>query len=774
MKKKAYKRKSKTYHKWLLSYVLLMVMPLLFGCVIYWYAMERIEEDVEYVQRQTLTQVKDTMEGNLYMCDHIGLALTNKSEAEHLKSFEENGSYSVRQRLYPKALVEDMLLYSASNEMIDEIMLYFPKTDYIVKQSRFCPLEYSKIKEESDYKMTLEELRSFSERGKNGLHALENGKNGLLYVYSVYSQRSEQADIMVLIYLNTGVIRDLVSLAQSSVFLSLADGSWFSSSGRELLAEWEQAGKEEGDYALLSGKEDYLMKLRSPAYQMDFFNVIPKSLYLEGINQMKLILAVYIIASSIGGIGIAWYVSKRNYQPVKELLELTGKSMQESEDGNDFFVIRTAYQRLLSAYQDNEARLRESRAGEKNSWMNELLKGRSSSIAAATKGFDIWAKDLQQEAFVLLGVDLIDMGSMQEEEAEEISTEVMDMAYFIVDNILGELLAEHYQAVEAETDGKLFALVNVHAQFDRSKVIQDLKAISQKTNDFISKNFGMKLMINISEVREGRSQIRNCYKDIEELLEYRDFEGIPEKMILARSDYRKEADELSQEKGAIHFGRLLGELKYQLQQGEYERAKELITGLQRERQREERQEAEAAKSAGKIADPEKNKKQAGQQRTEKQREIEKQSETEHQNASVRGQKEKKQIDELIDRIADYIKAHYTDGLLSAGVLADEFDIGLSYMSRSFKKRKGIGILDYINRFRLNRAKELLAEGATVREAAEQVGYYTTQPLIRVFRQMEGMTPSEYRNSLASGKLPETAKEESGFLPEERKQDKEAR
>ena len=204
-------------------------------------------------------------------------------------------------------------------------------------------------------------------------------------------------------------------------------------------------------------------------------------------------------------------------------------------------MIRTAYQRLLSAYQDNEARLRESRAGEKNSWMNELLKGRSSSIAAATKGFDIWAKDLQQEAFVLLGVDLIDMGSMQEEEAEEISTEVMDMAYFIVDNILGELLAEHYQAVEAETDGKLFALVNVHAQFDRGKVIQDLKAISQKTNDFITKNFGMKLMINISEVREGRSQIRNCYKDIEELLEYRDFEGIPEKMILARSDYRNEA-----------------------------------------------------------------------------------------------------------------------------------------------------------------------------------------------------------------------------------------
>ncbi|MCI8626424.1 MAG: helix-turn-helix transcriptional regulator [Lachnospiraceae bacterium] len=729
MKKKEYKRKSRTYHKWLLSYVLLMVFPLLFGCVIYWYAMERIEEDVEYVQRQTLTQIKNTMEGNLYMCDHIGLALTKKTEAEHLKAFEQDRSYSVWQRLYPKALVEDMLLYAASNEMIDEVMLYFPKTDYILKQSRFCPLEYSKIKAENDYKMTLEELRSLSQKGKNGLHALDNGENGLLYVYSAYEKREKLADITVLIYLNTSVIREFVSLAQSSVFLSLADGSWFSSSGQEFPAEWEQIAQEQGDYALSSGKQNYIMKLRSETYKLGFLNVIEKRLYLKGVNRMKLILAVYVMASIVGGIGIAWYVSKRNYQPVKELLELTGEAMQDVEDGNDFSVIRGAYQKLLSAYQDKEARLRESRAGEKNSWMNELLKGRSSNITAAIKGFDTWAKEMQYDSFALLGVDLVDMGSMQEEEAEEISTEVMDMAYFIVDNILGELLSERYQAVEAETDGKLFALVNVNDQFDQKKVIQDLKAISQKTDEFIRKNFGIKLMINISQIREGKSQIRNCYKDIEELLEYRDFEGISEETILARSDYKKEVDERRRE-GELHFGQVLGRLKYHLQQEEYEKAQELIAGLQKDRQKEEqKKEKESRQTSGK--------KEGGKKETEEFKQEIRQEEE---------KKEKKQIDQLIDQIAAYIEAHYTDDLLSAGVLADEFNIGLSYMSRSFKKRKGIGILDYINQFRLNRAKELLAEGATVREAAEQVGYYTTQPLIRVFRQMEGMTPSEYRNN----------------------------
>ncbi|MCX4315821.1 MAG: hypothetical protein OSJ52_04150, partial [Lachnospiraceae bacterium] len=82
------------------------------------------------------------------------------------------------------------------------------------------------------------------------------------------------------------------------------------------------------------------------------------------------------------------------------------------------------------------------------------------------------------------------------------------------------------------------------------------------------------------------------------LLEYRDFEGISEETILARSDYKKEVDERRRE-GELHFGQVLGRLKYHLQQEEYEKAQELIAGLQKDRQKEEqKKETEPRQTSG--------------------------------------------------------------------------------------------------------------------------------------------------------------------------------
>ena len=67
----------------------------------------------------------------------------------------------------------------------------------------------------------------------------------------------------------------------------------------------------------------------------------------------------------------------------------------------------------------------------------------------------------------------------------------------------------------------------------------------------------------------------------------------------------------------------------------------------------------------------------------------------------------REIHLLMDQVAAYIDSHYTDSMLSASALADEFHIGLSYLSRAFKERTGVGVLNYINRKRIDLAKRLL-------------------------------------------------------------------
>lgn len=68
----------------------------------------------------------------------------------------------------------------------------------------------------------------------------------------------------------------------------------------------------------------------------------------------------------------------------------------------------------------------------------------------------------------------------------------------------------------------------------------------------------------------------------------------------------------------------------------------------------------------------------------------------------------------------------------------------SYLSRAFKESTGTNILDYIQRLRVDAAKKLL-QTESVRSAAQQVGFWDTQGLVRAFKKHEGVTPSEYKH-----------------------------
>ena len=109
----------------------------------------------------------------------------------------------------------------------------------------------------------------------------------------------------------------------------------------------------------------------------------------------------------------------------------------------------------------------------------------------------------------------------------------------------------------------------------------------------------------------------------------------------------------------------------------------------------------------------------------------------------------------LDKVEQYIIAHYHDPLLSVQQVADHFEMSLPYLSREFKNTRGMGVLTYINRYRITRAKELLVHNPqmTVAEVAEAVGYNSSQTLIRIFKRYESITPGQYRSELVREDVP---------------------
>ena len=101
--------------------------------------------------------------------------------------------------------------------------------------------------------------------------------------------------------------------------------------------------------------------------------------------------------------------------------------------------------------------------------------------------------------------------------------------------------------------------------------------------------------------------------------------------------------------------------------------------------------------------------------------------------------------DFVNRLQIYIDENYSNCLLSLKLLEDEFGYSLAYISRSFKKYKGINISAYIVNLRMNRARELLRNSnLPIHDIITSIGYGDSSSFSRNFRRHEGITPGEYR------------------------------
>lgn len=89
--------------------------------------------------------------------------------------------------------------------------------------------------------------------------------------------------------------------------------------------------------------------------------------------------------------------------------------------------------------------------------------------------------------------------------------------------------------------------------------------------------------------------------------------------------------------------------------------------------------------------------------------------------------------------------------LSVKTLADELNCTADYLSALFKEETGENLRHYINRLRVEHAKNLLMKTQmTASEIAYAVGYRTQSYFSRVFRKYTSLSPGEFRSGHSGG------------------------
>ncbi|WP_054027636.1 response regulator [Bacillus sp. FJAT-28004] len=99
---------------------------------------------------------------------------------------------------------------------------------------------------------------------------------------------------------------------------------------------------------------------------------------------------------------------------------------------------------------------------------------------------------------------------------------------------------------------------------------------------------------------------------------------------------------------------------------------------------------------------------------------------------------------LIDKAVEYCKRYYTTDI-NLQKIADHLDINKFHFCNLFKDQLHVTFWDYVTNLRIDHAKHLLQSSEErVSSIAIQSGYINSSHFGRVFKEITGVTPAEYR------------------------------
>jgi signal transduction histidine kinase/AraC-like DNA-binding protein/DNA-binding LacI/PurR family transcriptional regulator len=104
---------------------------------------------------------------------------------------------------------------------------------------------------------------------------------------------------------------------------------------------------------------------------------------------------------------------------------------------------------------------------------------------------------------------------------------------------------------------------------------------------------------------------------------------------------------------------------------------------------------------------------------------------------------------LVKQALSYLHQNYSEAALSRHELATAIGTSKQHLDRIFSKEMQLSVIDYLNRLRVEHAKQrLIATTDDITTIATQVGYNDSAYFSRVFRKLVGTSPSEYRKRTA--------------------------
>ena len=479
----------------------------------------------------------------------------------------------------------------------------------------------------------------------------------------------------------------------------------------------------------------------------------PKSQYYVQTLTLYLIFSVGFGIIMIFAVMYTRRFMRNNYGPLLLILNMLGRNGDEEIFQNEFEIIAKGIEDMRTVNKDLDKRIYDQNRILRNTFLEKLFLGSEDCDPGVLSDnlymYDIKFKGDKFLAFVVFVDEYTEVGS---------DNEIYTFAQieFIISNVMEEIINGRHYGILFECNNVISGIVNINDDY-ADTIKKDMKEAVLRAQEFIFKNFSIKFTVAFSSVFDNIANANEGYIEAVDTMKYKNIMGIDDTLF-----YEDIGN--TNNNGYYYPFDIEHRLRNLILTGNAKDAKQLI---------------------GTVIDENLNNKQVAPDliqylilnisstvvRTMNEMSIE-DSKSILQNSDIISRisheesmhKKTESLYALIDNITSmtvktagvknnwiitgvipYIEENYADCNLSVSMIAEHFGMHPVYTSRLFKEQTGVGLLEYISKYRIEKAKEILKNtDNTLETVSEQVGYATSRTFARMFKKTEGITPGKYR------------------------------
>lgn len=752
---------------WLLSYVTILLIPIIVGVLTYVEATKVLSNEINRSNQSLLTQIQSGVDSRLAELDKFSVDLAINKKLETLVNAKSPLSDNERYTMFE--LMRDLQTTKFGNDFIDYVFLYFNSSDMIVsdtnaQQSHFF---FDLLKPINQIKWN----SLLNERYVNTHFALEqkvdNRGNSVMYVRTLVANYPNRPGVSAMFMFNSSKLLDTINhvplLNEGHILILNANHEVMATTNPEIPEYSSWLSKFTGSNGVIEasteGRELVVSYVISSHSGWQYISITPQEVFNKKLIYIKHIMYLCVLLCLLLGGVAAYFFLRRNYSPVKLLMNKFNhsKAAVHNLSFNEYHFIQDALDSLIEEKDHFKNKLKEQHPAVRNHVLAQLLKGRMKRTLPLSDVLAAYEVSFRHERFGVFMMYIDDYGKLDTPVEDESYYDRVKLLHFMMINVVEELANKNNMAYVVEMDEYLCCILNGP---DHSDQLEEWKSIARQAQEFLFTHVKVVVTISISSIHQSLFGLQEAYEEAMEAMEYKFLMSGGEVIV-----YDEVVQEASMGQNPAYYYPLVAEqqLINFIKTGDAEKAmsitKDIIsTNTTREQvsipfircivvefastfmramiEMPGRTEQESL-SFERVHN------QLLQCRSIKDLEVEL---VKIIKLLCSAEKQSSVNDELMEKVQTYVDQHYCEPSLNLSVIGDAFEMTPPYLARLFKKHNGESLLEYLHKIRINHAKRLLKEtSVSVLEIGSQVGFNEISTFNRIFKKYEGITPGKFRD-----------------------------